>query len=200
MWHVQIVSLPSSVWTTDENGWTCIQRVGVIEQARPIYVSVWADEDHWQEQLNTCPDCESFLSAWAEQNFWQIAEHMSRMWVTFECLRTTGTNKMAEHVSRVWVTPVFVQTRTTDKDDWTCPKFVSLSSIWTDYNYSWTCDQNVSCSPVCKQTRTTDKNGWTHVQAVSHSLVLEQIRTTDGNCWMHIQGVSCSPVFEQICW
>lgn len=83
----------------------------------------------------------------------------------------------------------------------------------------WTHIQQVSCSLMTKQTKTTDKNGWTHVQDVSYFLVFKLLIKTAkhvSSLWVHssiysaqapshwqywinmLQIVSHSLVFKQI--
>jgi hypothetical protein len=142
--------------TTDKNGWTPIQRVSPSQ--------VWAEQNHWQERLNTHPGCEPLSSLWADQNHWwerlniQLGcESLSSLWEDQNHWRERlNTHPLWQVVSP---SPVFDQIRTTDKN-------------------GWTPIQQVSHSPVFEQIRTsTDKNGWTpiHWQDVSCSPVFEQI-------------------------
>ena len=131
-----------------------------------------------------------------DRNGWTYIQHVSPSSVS----RSEPLTRKANHASSLWVTlhwdqnhwqeqlnihpvcefsPVFEQSKTTDKNGWTCIQFVSPS-------------------PLFKQFRTTDKKGWTLIQLVSYSPVFEQIWITNKNDWICIQLVSPSPVFEQI--
>ena len=166
------------------------------------------------ENVSTCIQVVSRLPVFEKiRTMMRMAEHLSRLWVTFEKIRTTDKKdwihiqqvsslkcmhrsepltRMAEHSStgRLWVSLFSV---------WAAEpltriniQFVSHSQlevyeqISTIYKNGWTCIQHVS-SPsrfgVFRQIRTTDENCWTYIQQVSHSPVFELIRATDENVW-----------------
>ena len=100
---------------------------------------------------------------------------------------------MDKHPGSESISSKFEQIKTTDENVWTSahPGLGSelLSSVCLSRSESpmRMCghpsiqDQEVSCSLVFEQIRTTDKNWSKPIQAVSPSPLFKQIRTTDKN-------------------
>ena len=124
------------IWTTDKNGWMCIQRVShsiwllswweaLIGMNMHLVcellssVQVWTDQILWQVRLNIYLDCESLSSVWSDKNGWQE-------WL-----------KLIQVVS---YSLVFEQIRTTDEKGWTPIQEVSHPPAFVKI---WTTDENV---------------------------------------------------------
>ena len=102
---------------TDKNGWTHIQRVspplvfehiktanknGNTYPASESLFSVWSDQHHWQEWLNTYTECESVSKCLSRSKpLTRMAEHISRLWVPLLCLSKSELISMAKHTSRL---------------------------------------------------------------------------------------------------